>query len=134
MPNGTCRKRPDAQVIAQNGGGWAAFLSRRQLRGDAVVVALAVLGVRLAFMAHSGLTYEDALISLRYAVNWASGHGLVYNPGERVFGDTTPLYVLLLGLFCLLKAGSPLLWGKLMCAAAEALAGAAAATRVWPSR
>jgi hypothetical protein len=84
-------------------------------------VGLAALGVRLAYMAHSGLTYEDALISLRYAVNWAGGHGLVYNPGERVFGATTPLYVGLLCLFTALKAASPLFWGKLVCAAADAV-------------
>jgi hypothetical protein len=84
-------------------------------------VGLAALGVRLACMAHSGLTYEDALISLRYAANWAGGHGLVYNPGERVFGATTPLYVGLLCFFTALKAASPLFWGKLVCAAADAV-------------
>jgi arabinofuranosyltransferase len=87
---------------------------------DVWAVALAVFGVRLAYIAYARLTFEDAFISLRYAVNWAGGRGLVYNPGEHVFGATTPLYVLLLGLFALLKAGSPLLCGKLLCAAADA--------------
>jgi hypothetical protein len=57
--------------------------------------AVAVL-VRWVAAAVTGITFEDSLISLRYAENLASGHGMVYNPGERVFGASTPLYVLFL--------------------------------------
>jgi hypothetical protein len=39
---------------------------------------------------------DDALITFRYAQNLARGRGLVFNPGERVFGFTTPLNALLL--------------------------------------
>jgi hypothetical protein len=39
---------------------------------------------------------DDAYISFRFADNLAHGRGLVFNPGERVFGLTTPLYGLLL--------------------------------------
>lgn len=46
------------------------------------------------------LTYfhmaEDAFISFRYVRNAAAGHGLVYNPGERVEGYSNLLWVLLL--------------------------------------
>jgi arabinofuranosyltransferase len=38
---------------------------------------------------------DDAWISLRYARNFVEGHGLVFNPGERVEGYTHPLWVLL---------------------------------------
>nr|MBC8422663.1 hypothetical protein [bacterium] len=31
---------------------------------------------------------EDAFISFRYAANLLDGHGLVFNPGERVEGYT----------------------------------------------
>lgn len=41
---------------------------------------------------------DDAFISFRYAVNWARGMGLVYNPGERVEGYTNFLWVILLGI------------------------------------
>lgn len=41
---------------------------------------------------------DDAFISFRYAVNWARGIGLVYNPGERVEGYTNFLWVILLGI------------------------------------
>ena len=40
-------------------------------------------------------TVDDAFISFRYADNLASGHGLVFNPGERVEGFTNLLFVLL---------------------------------------
>ncbi len=39
---------------------------------------------------------DDAYISFRYARNWLEGHGLVYNPGERVEGYTNLLWVLIL--------------------------------------
>jgi len=42
---------------------------------------------------------DDAYISYRYAQNLARGHGLVFNPGERVEGYSNLLYVLLLTLF-----------------------------------
>ena len=41
---------------------------------------------------------DDAFISFRYARNLVAGHGLVFNPGERVEGYTNLLYVLLLAL------------------------------------
>ena len=39
---------------------------------------------------------DDAFISFRYAENLAGGNGPVYNPGERVEGYTSFLWVLLL--------------------------------------
>ncbi|MBU8934844.1 MAG: hypothetical protein KOO62_12715 [candidate division Zixibacteria bacterium] len=41
---------------------------------------------------------DDAFITFRYADNFSSGHGLVYNPGERVEGYTAFLWVLVLGV------------------------------------
>ncbi len=59
-------------------------------------LVLLTLAMRFAFLAATGITYEDSLISLRYARNLAEGAGLVFNPGERVFGASTPLWVLIL--------------------------------------
>jgi arabinofuranosyltransferase len=42
-------------------------------------------------------TYDDAYITYRYAYNFATGQGLVYNPGEWFMGTTAPLYGLMLG-------------------------------------
>lgn len=41
---------------------------------------------------------DDAYISFRYAHNFADGHGLVFNPGERVEGYSNFLWTLVLGL------------------------------------
>lgn len=41
---------------------------------------------------------DDAYISYRYARNLAEGHGLVFNPGERVEGYSNFLYVILISL------------------------------------
>jgi hypothetical protein len=38
------------------------------------------------------LAAEDAYITFRYARNLSSGNGLIYNPGERVMGFTSPLW------------------------------------------
>lgn len=41
---------------------------------------------------------DDAFITYRYSRNLINGLGLVYNPGERVLGTTTPLYTLVIAL------------------------------------
>ncbi len=62
---------------------------------------LAVLGAAIAVRAAISLRVyhyfiDDAYIFLRYAENFADGRGLVFNPGERVLGFTSPLYMLAL--------------------------------------
>jgi hypothetical protein len=42
---------------------------------------------------------DDAFITFRYADNWISGHGLVYNAGERVEAYTHFLWLCLIALF-----------------------------------
>src|SRR6185436_1121968 len=71
------RERPDPKLWAVLGA-WASW----------VVWA----AVRTA-----GELSDDAFITLRYAENFARGQGLVFNPGERVFGCTEPLLAVLLG-------------------------------------
>jgi len=48
---------------------------------------------------------DDAYISYRYAANLAAGEGLVYNPGQRVEGFTSPLHTLLVAGG--IRAGAP---------------------------
>src|SRR5215470_3908444 len=40
------------------------------------------------------LAAEDAYITFRFSRNLASGNGLLYNPGERVMGFSSPLWAL----------------------------------------
>lgn len=56
-------------------------------------VLSALLAVRLA-----GYAPDDMFITYRYAWNLAHGEGLVFNPGERVFGLTNPGHALVLAL------------------------------------
>jgi len=63
-----------------------------------IVVALA-FAVPLAFAAYTSHIWEDYFITLRFSRNLVEGHGLVFTPGERVHGFTSPLGVLLPALF-----------------------------------
>lgn len=73
----------------------------------------------------SSFAYDDAFITYRYALNLASGDGLVYNAGERVFGTTAPGYAVLLGVLASPRPESvPAISGAL-CAMALAAAGLA---------
>jgi hypothetical protein len=59
-----------------------------------LVIVLA-LTVPLGFAAFTGHAWEDYFITLRASRNLAEGHGLVFNPGERVHTFTSPLGVLI---------------------------------------
>jgi hypothetical protein len=76
-------------------------------RSDAVTWGI-LAALLLAGLSRAGALAwicDDAFISLRYAENLLAGHGLVYNPGERVEGYTNLLWTLLLA--GLMKAGIP---------------------------
>ncbi|HZT41967.1 MAG TPA: hypothetical protein VFA07_07245 [Chthonomonadaceae bacterium] len=68
-----------------------------QKRDRLAIAAIVILGALLSaiYLPHS---YDDAYITYRYAYNLATGHGYVYNPGERFLGTSAPLYGLLLGV------------------------------------
>lgn len=65
-----------------------------------VLVAGAVLLVGLAFAAYTQHAWEDYWITFRASRNLATGHGLVFTPGERLHSFTSPLGVLLPAAFC----------------------------------
>lgn len=80
----------------------AGFLRRRIRDGDTLAgAALCVL-----ILAHVAYYFprvvDDVFISLRYAENLATGHGAVYNEGERVEGYSSPAWMFLqtLGIAC----------------------------------
>ena len=73
-----------------------------------VVCALAGIGLAAYLALFSGFTIDDAYISYRYAENFASGQGLVFNAGERVEGYSNFLWVLILGLLKKAGIGVPL--------------------------
>lgn len=70
-----------------------------------VPVAVA-LGARLDAARAIPFAAEDAYITFRFAENWATGLGPVYNAGERVFGFTSPLWTAWIALGTLLGVTS----------------------------
>jgi len=70
--------------------------------GAGLFLSLWVL-LAVAFVAQvGGEALDDFFITYRYAANLAAGEGLVFNPGERVFGTTAPGLALLLAALHLL--------------------------------
>ncbi len=62
---------------------------------------------------------EDAYITFRYARSLVLGYGLVYNPGERVMGFSSPLWTLWSALgYALLR--DPVLWSRAWTVLADA--------------
>src|SRR5690606_33595760 len=55
-----------------------------------LIAALAAWAVRMV--------QDDAFISFRYSQNLANGHGLVFNPGEKVEGYTNFLWTWLFSI------------------------------------
>ena len=66
--------------------------------GFAVIVGLYAYRVHQYDAQTKGLVIDDVFIYLRYAQNFAQGHGLVYNPGEPVEGYTSFLWTFMLGV------------------------------------
>jgi hypothetical protein len=65
-----------------------------------VKLFLAVSFVCLVFAAYTGHAWEDYWITYRASRNLATGHGLVFTPGERLQTFTSPLGVLLPAALC----------------------------------
>ncbi len=92
------REVPWAVAAMLGAAAWAFALRHRSgragTRGVAAGLALVVLA-GLAWAWHLRWIADDAFISFRYAANLAGGHGLVWNPGERVEGYTNFAWTLL---------------------------------------
>jgi hypothetical protein len=63
-------------------------------RGPFLLPLILLLVTRCVLWAFLPLASEDAYITFRYARNLAFGNGLIYNPGERVMGFSSPLWTL----------------------------------------
>jgi len=87
----TAPATPRFAVVAGAGG-----TTSRTMRVVALVCLVAAMA---AFAAHARLywswTEDDAFISFRYAQNLVRGHGLAFNPGERVEGYSNFSWVMI---------------------------------------
>ncbi len=107
-------------------------MSRREL-----ALLAAVVGLAAVHMALYATPFEDAYITFRYVDNLVGGHGLSFNPGQRVEGFTSFGWVMLLALARLAKLSLPLVAPLLsaMCGLAlVALTGVIARRLMRPSR
>lgn len=74
-----------------------AALERPVSRAAILVLAALCAAASLLFgLYFNGIGPDDPWITYRYAENIAAGRGFVFNPGEHVYGTSTPLYALLL--------------------------------------
>lgn len=80
----------------------------RLLVGCACLLLLVGVGITVSHLLYD-FVYDDSFIGLRYARNLLRGHGLVFNPGERVEGISNLLWVLLLAGTSLLSGCADLL-------------------------
>ncbi|MBI5708987.1 MAG: hypothetical protein HZC42_01600, partial [Candidatus Eisenbacteria bacterium] len=89
-------------------------------RGPFLVPLLLLLAARLWAWMLLPLASEDAYITFRYARNLAAGHGLLYNPGARIMGFSSPPWALWSALgYGLLR--DPVAWARWTSLAADAL-------------
>ena len=71
----------------------------------ALALAASLVALGLAAKLYTGHVWEDFLITFRFSENLVRGQGLVYQPGERVFGFTSPLDAVLPALFKAILGG-----------------------------
>jgi len=75
---------------------WFAKLGRDRDLSPAWLIFPIACALQIA--AFSSARLDDAFITFRYGQNLALGHGMVFNPGERLMGSTSPVEVLLSAL------------------------------------
>ncbi|MBI2513714.1 MAG: hypothetical protein HYV96_17240 [Opitutae bacterium] len=102
-------------------------MNRSEKFAPSAVVFLVAAAIALGFALYTNHVWEDYYITYRSSRNLATGHGLVFNHGDRLHTFTSPLGVLLPAAASLLTANTSdagALWiFRFMCAAA--LGGAA---------
>ncbi len=89
--------------------------------GLVALVLIAAAGALVNYRFHP-YVMDDAFITYRYAQNFAAGAGLVFNPGERVLGTSSPLYALLLGALAKLGVAPHVGSSVIFCAALGGIA------------
>jgi arabinofuranosyltransferase len=63
------------------------------------VILLMIVAIFVVHALSLNFTQDDAFISYRYVKNFINGHGLVFNPKERVEGYTNFLWIIILSIF-----------------------------------
>jgi len=92
--------------------------ARWSFREPWLLPALTILVSRLLLWRAIPFAAEDAYITFRYARHFAHGFGMVFNPGERVFGFSSPLWTLWMGAGFAVGA-PPVVWARTTSLVAE---------------
>lgn len=80
-------------------------------RSPYLVPAIVLIAARVLAWWSLEFAGEDAYITFRFARNLAAGHGLVYNPGQHVWGFSSPPWTVWIALG--FKLGlSPVVWTR----------------------
>jgi arabinofuranosyltransferase len=74
-------------------------MARRDVNFLAYIILAAIVTGFVIHCVALNFTQDDAFISYRYVRNVIQGHGLVFNPGERVEGYTNFLWIIVLAAF-----------------------------------
>jgi hypothetical protein len=90
-------------------------------RGPVLVPLVLLLAARGIAVLALPLAAEDAYITFRFARNAAMNGALVYNPGERVMGFSSPLWTLWVAVGQWVHVG-PEIWTRVTTLVAEAMA------------
>lgn len=78
-----------------------------------IVLTLIVAVFLMNTLYHFPGVIDDAYISFRYSANFAEGHGLVFNPGERVEGFSNFLWTLIVAIAMKLFKVDPMYFSKI---------------------
>jgi len=68
-------------------------------RRQEAIFFLAAFAVPILYALHTSHIWEDFFITYKFSKNLVDGHGLVYHPGERVYGFTSVINTLLPSFF-----------------------------------
>jgi hypothetical protein len=105
-PGPIAHQHPSANATREAAGttgemkaGPAPPTPRRAGRRVTWLFGLALFLMPLGYALYTGEIWEDFFITFRFSRNLALGNGLVFQPGERVYGFTSPLNTLLPALF-----------------------------------
>ena len=108
------RSRPAGALAPVDPAGTGILPGLREIfdpLGPFLLPLVLLVLARIAAWVTLPLASEDAFITFRYARHLAAGHGLVYNPGEPVFGFSSPPWTLWTALGCA-AAQNPVLWTR----------------------
>src|SRR5262245_41630732 len=97
---------------------WPTLAELLDPKGPFLIPAALLVAGRVALSLYLPFAAEDAYITFRYARNFASGFGLVFNPGEHVFGFSSPLWTVWMAAGFKLGA-PPVMWARVSTLASE---------------